>query len=175
MEIIGNIIGAEKKVLSDASALIAELSRLSAVTPQSAEHAVSMLAAIRDAVYENLNQIQHEYLILVAAKHLLNLGFAKETIEWSWNPRQTGGAFEPDLEGKLNGETVISAEITTSRRPIGTIAERMKSTLLKLNGFSGARYYFVRTSAMEKRANTIISCSNYQITVINLPFMENEL
>jgi hypothetical protein len=175
MERIENIEKAEQKVLSDASDLLSELSKLSSVIPQTAEEAVGTLAQIRDIAYENLNQIQHEYLILVAAKYLLESGAIPKDPSWGWNPRQTGGAEEPDLQATVNGNVAVSAEITTSRRPIGTIAEHMKSTLSKLNGFQGDKYYFVRTEAMAKKARAICAAAAHRITVVHLPHTVDEL
>jgi hypothetical protein len=43
------------------------------------------------AVYEDLNQLQHEALVLEAAQFLKRTRFPAPTINWSWNPQQTGG------------------------------------------------------------------------------------
>jgi hypothetical protein len=169
MEVIGDLEAAERKVLTDASALISTLITCCGEgQPTSAREAVSVLADIRDLANENLNQIQHEYLILVAAAHLTSVGAAQSGIEWSWNPRQTGGSDEPDLRGTLRGVVTLSCEITTSRRPVGTIDKRMRTTLKKLSGFPGRRFYFVRTPPMESRARAIVSSLNYEIEVIRL-------
>jgi hypothetical protein len=176
MEIIGSLAAAEQKVLDDSSALISILTECCGQgRPASAREAVSVLAKIRDLAYENLNQIQHEYLILVAASHLVGIGAAPSGTEWSWNPRQTGGSDEPDLRGSVRGEIVLSCEITTSRRPIGTIDKRMRTTLKKLSEFPGRKFYFVRTTAMENRARTIVGSHKYAIEVVRLPHGADEL
>jgi hypothetical protein len=171
VETIGTLYDAEAKVLNDARLLLSELSRLGAANPQSAEEAVGTLARVRDTAYENLNQIQHEYLILAAVRHLVDKSLVSPDVEWQWNPRQTGGINEPDLRGARGGTVVVSVEVTTSVRPIGTILTRMQGTLKKLSGesFAGGKYYVVRTDAMERKARSIVKREGYTITVIRLP------
>ncbi|MEZ3133877.1 hypothetical protein ACBG90_04170 [Stutzerimonas kunmingensis] len=175
MEYIGNLDSAEQKVLVDSSLLLKTLRENCAAEPTSAADAVRVLANIRDLAYENLNQIQHEYLILLSARYLAEQAVVPTDTSWQWNPRQTGGSNEPDLQGSVSAEILVSAEITTSRRPVGTIDKRMRTTLSKLNGFSGQRFYFVRTSAMAARASTIVKANNYAISVVILPHGADEL
>jgi hypothetical protein len=175
MEHIGSLEAAEQKVLADSSLLLKTLRENCATEPISAAGAVSVLANIRDLSYENLNQIQHEYLILLAAKYLADQAVVPADASWQWNPRQTGGSSEPDLQGTVSTDILVSAEITTSRRPVGTIDKRMRTTLAKLNGFSGQRFYFVRTSAMATRASTIVKANGYAISVVILPNGADEL
>ena len=177
MERIGKLIDAEEKVLSDARALLGEVKRVVASDPKDPFEAVGILSELRDVAYENLNQIQHEYLILAAVKHLIGNSLVHPDTEWSWNPRQTGTAKEPDLLGDHQGCCLISAEVTTSRRPIGTIVGRMQSTLEKLNGpeFRGAKYYFVRTDAMERKAKSIVDRDGLDIDVVRLSHVRDEL
>ncbi|MFT0632822.1 hypothetical protein ACMFY5_12010, partial [Pseudomonas sihuiensis] len=70
MEYIGNLDSAEQKVLVDSSLLLKTLREHCAAEPTFAADAVRVLANIRDLAYENLNQIQHEYLILLSARYL---------------------------------------------------------------------------------------------------------
>ena len=175
MEYIGNLETAEQKVLADSSALLTTLRDNCAIEPTSAADAVRVLANIRDLAYENLNQIQHEYLILLSARHLENEQIVPAGTSWQWNPRQTGGRDEPDLQGSTGAEILVSAEITTSRRPVGTIDKRMRTTLLKLSSFAGQCFYFVRTSAMAARASTIVNANEYEISVVVLPHAADEL
>ena len=175
MENIGDLVSAEQKVLADSSLLLQTLRENCVTEPCSAADAVRVLANIRDLAYENLNQIQHEYLILLAAKYLAEKSITPAETYWQWNPRQTGGSSEPDLQGSVGATVLVSAEITTSRRPVGTIDKRMRSTLAKLNGFSGQRFYFVRTSAMAARASTIVKSNGYAIIVVILPQGADEL
>ena len=53
--------------------------------------------------YEDLNQIQHEEMILRAVLALQSDEFAKENIQGYWNPRQTGRKDEPDLRSTVRG------------------------------------------------------------------------
>ena len=175
MEILGTLGEAEAKVLNDASTLLANLSRLGGAAPQSAEEAVGILAQVRDIAYENLNQIQHEYLILGTVRYLVETSKVSHDVEWQWNPRQTGGFNEPDLRGARAGIVVVSAEVTASRRPIGTILTRMQGTLKKLSGksFAGDKYYVVRTEAMAKAARAIVQREEYPIIVVRLALNED--
>ena len=168
MDRLGKIDEAEKKVLGDGKSLIRQLRSLVEADPESLVDAIEALAEVREVAYEDLNQIQHEYLILQGAKWLIQEGHSPSDSEWHWNPRQTGGKDEPDLVGESNGNTTVSAEATTSKRPVGTIAERMKSTLAKLNNFQGKRFYFVRTAVMEKRAKNYVDAEKYDISVVRL-------
>jgi hypothetical protein len=176
MERLGQLQDAEAKVLADARALMAEFARVGALQPATAEEAVGTLSELRDVAYENLNQIQHEYLALAAVRCLVNRALVAPETEWYWNPRQTGGIDEPDLRGVLGEHTVVSAEVTTSRRPIGTILGRMQKTLRKLAGeaFAGQKYYFVRTHTMKKRAETIVNAEQLGIEVVHLAYGADE-
>jgi hypothetical protein len=129
----------------------------------------AVLSRIRSEVYEDLNQIQHEYLILRAAEWLIAQGVCPATTQWTWNPRQSGDANEPDLEGKVNGQIVLSAEITASADPQGAIGARMQTTLKKLSTFQGKLFYFVRTESMRRRAETNVTKAGRQIGVVMLP------
>ncbi|MDI6903849.1 MAG: hypothetical protein QMC77_08980 [Methanocellales archaeon] len=126
---------------------------------------IDILEVLRKDIYEDLNQIQHEAMILQAAQSINSNDFYGDNIDWYWNPRQTGLAEEPDLRGKIAGKIVVSAEITTSENPVGTIDTRMASTLKNLDKMPGKKIYFVRTETMEKRAKTKVSKCGYQIEI----------
>lgn len=175
MEKIGDINAAERKVLEDVGILLSEVRGIVAKEPESASEGVAILSQLRDAGYEDLNQIQHEYLVLVAAKWLVENNHVSSEAEWYWNPRQTGGANEPDLQAKKDSKVLVSAEITTSRRPIGTIFERMKKTLAKLNDFEGQKFYFVRTDSMKEKAEAEVKAKQQNILVVSLPHVASEL
>jgi len=172
---IGNLKAAENKVLEDVNTLLTEVRSIVAAAPKSATEGVALLSQLRDIGYEDLNQIQHEYLILAAATWLVEKGLVPSDAEWYWHPRQTGGSDEPDLCAKHEGRTVLSAEITTSRRPIGTILDRMRTTLAKLKGLPGKKCYFVRTESMSSKAKTIVSAEGWKIKVVCLPHVAGEL
>jgi len=175
MDRIGNLKAAEKKVLDDVNTLLTEVRNIVAAAPKSATEGVALLSQLRDIGYEDLNQIQHEYLILAAATWLVEKVLVRSDAEWYWHPRQTGGSDDPDLCAKQGGKTVLSAEITTSRRPIGTILDRMRTTLAKLKGFPGKKYYFVRTESMSAKAKTIVLAEGWKIEVVCLPHVADEL
>ncbi|MEW6227890.1 MAG: hypothetical protein AB1700_07310 [Bacillota bacterium] len=131
---------------------------------------IQRLQAIRAELYENLNQIQHEYLIIQGIQWLQARGYTGDGVEWYWNPRQTGDSREPDLLAKNNAKIVVSAEATASESPQGVIDTRMRNTLSKLNTMEGDKFYFVRTEAMAKRARTKINKNHWNIEVVKVEF-----
>jgi len=165
MKRITSLYEAQNKVLSDIQLCIKRIHDLTQEPVEAVKEGIATIRAIRTAVYEELNQIQHEEMILRAIDYLQKKTLGVGKIEWSWNPRQTGSGDEPDLVGRENNRIKISAEITTSEKPIGVIDKRMRRTLDKLNKMEGSRYYFVRTTVMESRALTKVSNSNYTIKV----------
>jgi hypothetical protein len=165
MEPIPSLAKAQNKVLSDIKDCLKTIRDLVKQEPASAPEGVKRLQLLRQAVYEDINQIQHEELILRAAKFLEQSDFKGEKVDWYWNPRQTGDTSEPDLRGVIAGKIALSAEITTSEPPVGILDSRMASTLKKLNDMPGQRYYFVRTQEMAQRAMTKVSGAGYAITV----------
>jgi len=168
MEKVSNIEEAKEKVLTDMNTFLSSVRDFSAENVTDLSLGLSKLRNIRSSVYENLNQIQHEYLILQGLMWLNENDHAPKNVRWYWNPRQTGDASEPDLRGILNGEVIISAEATTSEKPQGVIDTRMKNTLAKLEVMPGDKYYFIRTPSMRQRANTKIKNNGWHISVVSL-------
>jgi hypothetical protein len=175
MEKIGAFPDAVNTVLTDVSKVLADIRRIVQVVPESASTGVAVLSELRDLIYEDLNQIQHEYLNLLAAEWLLSGGLVPTDGEWYWNPRQTGGRYEPDLQARVGDKIVISAEVTTSRKSRGTIKKRMKKTIEKLRDIPGKRFYFVRTEDMASKARTFIRLKRWRITVVCLPHTGTQL
>ena len=166
---------AHQKVLADIQRLLATVRQISTLPCVTAEAGIGILDRLRRETYEDINQIQHEHLIVCAAEWLLaNQRCSAETL-WFWNPRQTGDHSEPDLRGSHSGKVVISAEITTSERPVGTIDKHMQNTLAKLDIMEGAKYYFVRTESMRQRASTKVANGGWQIEVAQLSVKPNAL
>ena len=158
----------EERLLAELRAYVERVRELVERDVSSIEQGIAILRKLRKESYEDLNQIQHEGLILRAIKWLES-NLAKGTVsDWYWNPRQTGDITEPDLRGTRDGVITVSAEVTTSEEPKGTIDKRMGETLGKLNDMPGKRYYFVRTEKMAKRARSKISRNHYQIEVVKL-------
>jgi len=146
---------------------------LSLIASQSApvktlDSGLHRLREIRSSLYENLNQIQHELLILEGLIWLTQSGSIPDKTEWFWNPRQTGTFEEPDLVGICDDVPVVSAEATTSEKPVGVIDSRMRDTLRKLDCMEGKKYYFVRTDAMANRARTKITKEGLNIVVAKI-------
>jgi len=159
---------AEEKVLRDVQCCLAKMRDLLPASTETAAVGVAALSKLRAESYEALNQIQHEYAALCAVRWLVSQGHAPEGTRWKWNPRQTGDATEPDIRGMVNGRVVISGEVTTSARPIGVIDRRMRSTLDKLAGMEGARFYFVLSDRMRKRADTKVRKAGHDLVVVRL-------
>jgi hypothetical protein len=167
MDRIKDIHSAEKKVLSDIKEFLDTVRKL-ADDVDSLATGIGRLRAIRNTVYENLNQIQHEYLILQGIRWLQGNGYGDSNLEWHWNPRQTGDANEPDIRGIKSNRIVLCGEATSSEKPSGVIDTRMRDTLVKLSRMEGEKFYFVQTNAMAERARTKVNNNKWQIKVIQI-------
>lgn len=165
MERIVDLNTAEAQVFQRVKELIAASRVIVAEEAPNLKFGIETLKQLRRAIYENLNQIQHEGMILRAARLLENSELTDRDVEWYWNPRQTGTADEPDLRGLVSGRIVVSAEITASESPKGIIDQRMGTTLKKLSKLPGKTFYFVCTDSMEKRARTKVERASYKIEV----------
>jgi len=158
---------ARNKILGDVYELFGRIKPVARITtkPTNFKWCLEVLQSLRSLIAEDLNQIQHEALLLQAAEHIEGtLSF--KGVEWYWNPRQTGNKEEPDLEGKIGSETVVSAEVTTAEKPVGATDKRIKYTLEKLSKMPGRKFYVVRTIDMEKRARTKADNLGLKIGVI---------
>lgn len=165
---LGALEDAKAKVLSDTHRCMNQIRLIATEAFDTPLEGVKLLGQLRSEIYEDLNQIQHEYLIVCAAEWLLEKGVADPQAEWFWNPRQTGGSDEPDLKGLTGGGEVIAAEVTSSARPVGVIDKRMRNTLEKLSRQEGKLFYFVQSAAMEVRAKTKVRTGEWNIEVVNL-------
>lgn len=168
MDRLGPFNEAHQKVLADAKRSLDTIRRLSSLPCESTEASIDVLRRLRQETYEDLNQIQHEHLIIRAAEWLSASSAASNEVAWFWNPRQTGDSSEPDLRGMLSGRVEVSAEVTTSERPVGTIDTRMQQTLAKLARMDGKKFYFVRTGDMRQRAATKAAKGGWAIEVVLL-------
>jgi hypothetical protein len=126
---------------------------------------IAQLREIRSSVYEDVNQIQHEYLLLRGLEWLLDNGFDSKAV-WEWNPRQTGSGIEPDLMGSVDGTTLVSAETCTSENPLGMADSRMRDRLEELSRMEGQKFYFVGAAGMVVRAGTKARKAQWAITVV---------
>ena len=168
MKPIGSLQSASENILKEAKSLLMTLRQHTESTPEDIVEAIRILEDIRNDVYEDLNQLQHEYLTLKAVEWLQSqYPFPNEAIFY-WNPRQTGDETEPDIALEHRGNRLISAEVTTSKIPMGLINSRIATTLEKLNQMPGKKFYFVRSDKMHKRAKTKVERSKFDIQVVNL-------
>ena len=175
MDRLGTFADARKKVLADVQRFLSTVQSLSAARVDVVEAGIGVLKQLREETYEDLNQIQHEFMIVCAAEWLVTKGRSPSETVWSWNPRQTGDANEPDLRGVHGGIVVASAEITTSVQPMGVIDSRMRNTLRKLSSMDGQKFYFTASKSMCQRAQTKVGKAGWQIEVIHLTPLTNTL
>ena len=167
MEKMGSISEAKCRLLAKIRELLSTAKRLIPAEVDSVGAGIRVLSALRGELYEDLNQIQHAALILDAAEWLDREVLKGKPAEWYWNPYQTGGSDEPDLQCRSKAGVIV-AEATASPAPKGLLDSRMASTLEKMNRMAGERYYFVRTAAMRQRAETKIAKAGWNIQVIEL-------
>jgi hypothetical protein len=165
MERIHSFTETEQRILADIRRCLESVREITSQDVTSAIDGVSVLSRLRQVAYEDINQIQHEEMVLRAARLLQNTEFLGQQLDWYWNPRQTGDDSEPDLRAIRAGEILLSAEITASERPVGTIDTRIRDTLAKLSNMPGRRFYFVRTASMEQRAKTKVEKGRFAIEV----------
>ncbi|MBX4932180.1 hypothetical protein [Rhizobium bangladeshense] len=168
MEMVGALEHCRQKLWEDVQRLAQATRRFSATTLHSIDQAVPVLADYRKEIYEELNQIQHEYALVRAMEwlnvHRPDLG----GLVWYWNPRAGGTKDEPDLRGADLDGVRISAEVTTSPHAKGVLHSRMKRTLAKLSLMEGEHFYFVVGTRIERQAQTSIRKTGYNIAVVNL-------
>jgi len=165
MEHIRSFAEVEERIIADIRRCLESVRQVASQNIKSVSNGVNILSRLRQVAYEDINQIQHEEMALRAARLLQETVFLNQQLEWYWNPRQTGEESEPDLRATKNGEIVLSAEVTTSERPVGTIDTRIRDTLAKLSTMPGLRFYFVRTAPMEQRAKTKVQRGGFAIEV----------
>ena len=169
MQRLGDISQQRVRILTEIREAVEEIRACVRADVRDLRHGVRVLDALRQAVYEKLNQLQHDALILDVGSHLQKHETSLDGVEWEWNPGATGGRGEPDLRGRVNDRVVVSAEVTTSREPKGSIKTRMKDTHLeKLRKMDGRRFYCVRTKEMEDAASKLLEGRTERITVLRL-------
>lgn len=165
MERLQDFDEAERKLLGEIGRCLESVRQVINQDPITASAGVRLLNSIRNFSCEAINQLQHAEMALSAARLLQETEFRGERLEWYWNPRQTGDASEPNLRAVRNGKVMVSAEVTTSLRPIGSIDTRMRETLRKLNKMPGHRFYFVKTGSMEHRAKSKVNRAGLAVEV----------
>jgi hypothetical protein len=165
MERIHSFSNSESKILTDVRRCLESVWQAACKDVTSAIDGINVLSKLRQVAYEDINQIQHEEMVLRAARSLQESDFPHQQIEWYWNPRQTGDNSEPDLRATIGKDVLLSAEVTTSEKPVGKIDTRIRDTLTKLNSMPGRKFYFVRTISMEQRARTKVKKADFAIEV----------
>ena len=169
MEEIGDIASAERRLLTQLKEVFSHIRKAGQAEPADLELGLEILKNLRRLVYEDMNQLQHEALILKTAKLLQTETYPTIRIKWLWNPRQTGGKDEPDLRGlDHEGRVIVSAEITTSLSPQGATGSKMDRTLQKVSAMPGDKYYVVATKEMERRSKSKLNILDYQINVLRV-------
>jgi hypothetical protein len=158
MERLQDFGEAERKLLAEIRRCLESVRKVVSRDPVTATAGVNLLNSLRQVSYEDINQLQHEEMALSAAPLLQEGEFRGKNLEWYWNPRQTCDAAEPDLRALQNGAIMVSAEVTTSQRPIGTIDTRMRETLAKLNKMPGRKFYLPRGSDQPNQLNLHSLC-----------------
>ncbi|OGO24008.1 MAG: hypothetical protein A2Z28_03610 [Chloroflexi bacterium RBG_16_51_9] len=168
MERIGDVSSIERRLITELKEVFSDIQLAGKSKVDDLESSLEMLKTLRGLVYEKMNQIPHEALILKTAKLLQDEFYPNIHIEWLWNPRQTGKKSEPDLQGLDKEKVIVSAEITTSSKSQGTINTRMAFVLQKLSAMPGDKYYVVTTEDMEHSAKSKISSLGYQINILRV-------
>jgi hypothetical protein len=126
---------------------------------------VNILNKIRLNFYENINQFQHENLLIETAKRLQS---DYEIDIWKWHPNQTSKKDEVDLMGFKNEKLVVCAEVTTSNNPDGRIDTIMRNTLEGLQKINADRFYVVTTEKMYNRAINKAKNRGLNINILKL-------
>ncbi len=169
MDEIGDIALAETRLLGELKEVFSHIRMAGKAEPSNLELGLQTLQNLRSLVYESMNQLLHEALILKTVKLLEGDFYPSSAVRWSWNPRQTGHKDEPDLRGAdERGQLIVSAEVTSSQSPGGLIGTRMTHTLQKLSTMPGDKYYVVTNEQMENRAKAKIQNLGYEIAILRV-------
>lgn len=168
MKPLRDIVGEHQRVLEDIRVCLDILRKCVADNPADLPTGVHCLDLISRTAYEDLNQLQHEAILLAGVSLLIGQNSDLASAKWCWNPRQGGGASEPDLQAHKESMVLLSAEGTCSRSPQGATTKRMNATLEKLNRMPGTRFFLVANSEMLHRARSRIARMNYCIEVLQV-------
>ena len=109
MKRLPNLDVAEAQVLNDIAVFVKSVRDLTKADITSTAQGIKTLTQLRRTAYEELNQIQHEEMILRAARFLETTVFSGQPLTWFWNPRQTGDdrGLHPVLRGEVNSVSVV--------------------------------------------------------------------
>lgn len=133
---------------------------------------LDQLREIREGTYEDLNIFCHAIAIIEAHTLLVKERPKYNGLDWYWHPAQTSKQGEADLVGKRRSKTIVSVEVTTSQKPEGTTAKRVRKTLKTLAEMEGVKFFAVAGESMEVFAKNCIDQEGYDIEVLNLRLRE---
>lgn len=164
---LGPFEEARHQVLASAQRLQRAIQRAVAEPIHSADAGMALFASLRRQAQDDLNQIQHEQMIVNAAEWLLRQGVVSAATQWQWTPRHGIDRSGPDLLGR-DGEATVCAEVAASEDPVGVIDAQMRRSLAKLATLDARRFYFVRTVTMKRRATTKVIKAGWDIAVVQI-------
>jgi len=167
---LGNVTNALKDVRKRLARFLKAARRITARKPKTIADSIAILRELRRETYEDLNQLQHEYMVLEAIEWLIKNKRCPAETEWWCHLQQTSGHGEPDLCGIHEGRSIILAEVSASENPDGVIDQRIRKALDSLHqmpNFS-KKFYFVRTISMKRRADTKVGKKKCNIKVVQL-------
>ena len=158
---------ARHELLADVQRRLLILQRLNSEPVESIDDAMTRLQLLRRQALDDLNEIQRDYLLVLAAEWLVAHGMAAASTRWQLKPR-AGGADLPPLVGRDGDTVTISAEVNASDEPIGAIDAQMRRVLFRLSTMPGRRFYFVRSASMKRRAVTKVIKAGWDVAVVQL-------
>jgi hypothetical protein len=132
----------------------------------------SQISLLRTGIYENINQLLHEVLVLEAQRRL-EQEERYSNLTWYWHPRQTSGPFETDLMGWKDLDLMVVVEANTSAKHTGVIRGRVRKALENLAAVQHAadRYFFCTSAACaaaaERRIETEQSLQGIQVRCLD--------
>jgi hypothetical protein len=158
---------ARRELLADVQRRLLMLQRMNSEPVESIDDAMTRLHLLRRQALDDLNEIQRDYLLVLAAEWLVAHGMAAASTRWQLKPR-AGGADLPPLVGRDGDIVTISAEVNASDEPIGAIDAQMRRVLFRLSTMPGRRFYFVRSASMKRRAVTKVIKAGWDVAVVQL-------
>jgi hypothetical protein len=170
MQELGPFEEARSQVLANAQRLLRGIQRIVAEPIGSVDAGLAVLAGLRRQAQDDLNQIQHEQMIVCAAEWLHQHAVVGNAARWHWNPRHGGDRAGPDLLAR-DGDTVVVAEVAASEDPVGVIDAQMRRSLAKLAALDGRRFYFVRTASMKRRAASKVVKAGWDVAVVQISLL----
>ncbi len=158
---------ARHELLADVQRRLHALQHLSSEPVDSIEDALVRLQLLRRQALDDLNEIQRDHLLVLAAEWLVAHGIATASIQWQLKPRP-GGADLSQLVGREADAVTICAEVNPAEEPAGAIDAQMRRELFRLSAMPGRKFYFVRSATMKRRAVTKVIKAGWDVAVVQL-------